>query len=145
MPTTLPTSAIIDHLPTARDAAHTAIDTDPQPGSNRRVLTPEEKQRWHTATDKAYSWLVEQDELIYDQARWELTMVSPDSGETYTANGACGCTAFAKHQACYHRSAARLVRRSLEAKGHSYGSADLGTRLATARRERVYSEIAELF
>lgn len=39
-----------------------------------------------------------------------LVIASP-SGNVYTANGACQCTAYAYGNACWHRAAARLVRR----------------------------------
>lgn len=153
----LPISAIIEHLSAAYSAALKDIAAS-------KKLTTEAKERWTTATRKAYAWLVKQDSVSYNAATYELTMVSPDSGSVYRANGVCGCAAFAKHNACYHRAAARLVRRSLERvayladaetvataiealedQGHSYDSADLGARLAAKRRERVYSDVQELF
>lgn len=39
-----------------------------------------------------------------------LLTLSP-SGEIYRANSECQCRAFANHQPCWHRAAARLVKR----------------------------------
>lgn len=109
----LPIAQIIEHLPQVRDAALVAIAADTK-------LTDAMKERWVKATHKAYGWLVEQDALDYDADTGELTMVSPDSGKEYVANGSCGCEAYNDGIAyrgipdpCYHRSASRLIRRCL--------------------------------
>jgi hypothetical protein len=44
-----------------------------------------------------------------------MLIQSPDSAEVYEANGACQCKAFEFRKACWHRAAARLWKRYLEA------------------------------
>lgn len=132
---TLPISAIIDQLPDARDAALAAIAANTK-------LDDKAKERWVNATNKAYSWLVEQDQLDYDAETHELTIVSPDSGATYIANGICACTAFAQHQACWHRSASRLTRRALERQQTQQRQAVVDR---LTERRKTYAEMEELF
>lgn len=95
---TLYTADLIDDLTAAVDTARDAAQNSP---------------RWTNAINTAWSWLLEQDELTYDLDRHELAVHSP-SGNTYHANGTCQCKAFEKDAACWHRAAARLVRRALE-------------------------------
>ena len=92
------------HIAALLDALVAAVDT-------ARAATTD--ARWLNALNTGYSWLLEQDVITFDAARHELTVNSP-SGRVYRANGACQCEAFAKHNACWHRAAARLVRRALE-------------------------------
>ena len=91
-------AALLDQLVAAIDAARIAAAGN---------------KRWSTAIETAASWLLEQDTITFDAERHELTVNSP-SGRTYHANGACQCEAFAQSNACWHRAAARLVRRALE-------------------------------
>lgn len=39
------------------------------------------------------------------------TLILSPSGEIYTANGTCGCKAFANSRPCWHRAANRLLAR----------------------------------
>jgi hypothetical protein len=41
----------------------------------------------------------------------DALLVLSESGEIYRANGACQCKAYANSQPCWHRAAARLVKR----------------------------------
>ena len=85
--------------------------------------------------------------LELDQNPWiergdhGLIIGSP-SGTCYAANGICQCTAFHYGQPCWHRAAARLVRRYHEAQADAQRPplAPLGQRLALARKQ-----MAELF
>lgn len=71
--------------------------------------------RWLNAIDSAWGWLLEQDAVSYDHAAHALRVESAsEAGRFYVANGACQCRAFEQHNACWHRAAARLVRRALE-------------------------------
>ncbi len=68
-------------------------------------------RRWETAIAKAKAELESNPYIHFDGQ--SLLILSP-SGEIYTANGACQCKAFRQHQPCWHRAAARLVRRYAE-------------------------------
>ena len=88
-----------------------------------------------------------------------LVESATELGTIHRANGGCDCQAGERAAArnetavCWHRSARQLVAKMLKQQtreedcryDYHYGSADLGARLATARRERVYSEMQELF
>jgi hypothetical protein len=63
-------------------------------------------KRWLAAIDKAVAG-VESGWIISELAT--CIAVTTESGETYFANGACGCKAFALGQACKHRALARLI------------------------------------
>jgi hypothetical protein len=65
-------------------------------------------RRWETAIVKAKQQIESNPYLHFDGN--SLLILSP-SGEIYTANGSCQCKAFASHQPCWHRAAARLVQR----------------------------------
>ena len=71
--------------------------------------------RWQVALDSAANWLLQQEELTWDDEAHALHVPSASTpGIVYIANGACQCTAFTTHAACWHRAAARLVLRALE-------------------------------
>jgi hypothetical protein len=61
-----------------------------------------------TAIVKAKQQIEENPYLRFDGRA--LLILSP-SGEIYSANGTCQCKAFTQGQACWHRAAARLVKR----------------------------------
>lgn len=93
---------ILDSLVEAVDTARAAA------GDNRP---------WQRAIDAAWDWLLQQDSISYDAATHALRVESATRpGRVYEANGSCSCEAFAKGGACWHRAAARLVRRALEAR-----------------------------
>jgi hypothetical protein len=91
-------AALTDHIADALDIARDLAAGD---------------QRWLNALNTGADWLLQQEQITFCPERHELTVNSP-SGKTYRANGACQCAAFAQHNACWHRAAARLVRRALE-------------------------------
>jgi hypothetical protein len=66
------------------------------------------KRRWETAIAKAKAQLESNPYMHFDGQ--SLLILSP-SGEIYTANGTCQCKAFESGQPCWHRAAARLVKR----------------------------------
>ena len=71
--------------------------------------------RWMTALDSAANWLLQQEELAWDGEAHALHVPSASTpGIVYIANGACQCEAFSKHNACWHRAAARLVKRAID-------------------------------
>ena len=65
-------------------------------------------RRWETAIVKAAQQLESNPYLHFDGDA--LLILSP-SNEIYRANGTCQCKAFQNHQPCWHRAAARLVKR----------------------------------
>lgn len=65
-------------------------------------------RRWETAIVKAKQQIESNPYLHFDG--YSLLILSP-SGEIYTANGSCQCKAYEKGFPCWHRAAARLVRR----------------------------------
>lgn len=69
-------------------------------------------RRWETAIAKAKAQLEENPYMHFDGR--SLLILSP-SNEIYTTNGACQCKAYRSGQPCWHRAAARLVKRYNEA------------------------------
>jgi hypothetical protein len=65
-------------------------------------------RRWETAIAKAKAQLETNPYMHFDGHA--LLILSP-SGEIYEANGACQGQAFQRGQPCWHRAAARLVKR----------------------------------
>lgn len=69
-------------------------------------------RRWEIAIVKAKQQLESNPYMHFDGHA--LLILSP-SGEIYSSNGSCQCKAFAHRQPCWHRAAARLVERYMEA------------------------------
>lgn len=69
-------------------------------------------RKWETAIAKAKQQIEENPYLHFDGRA--LLILSP-SGEIYSANGSCQCKAYEKGQPCWHRAAARLVERYIQA------------------------------
>jgi hypothetical protein len=70
-------------------------------------------------------------------------LIGSPSGNTYIGNGTCQCEAYRRGIPCWHRAAARLYMRYIEAEARAAQSVNLlslGTRLAKAR-----AEMEELF
>lgn len=89
------------------DALCTAVDLAREMAGNN--------QRWLRAINTGWDWLLQQETVSYDHAAHALRVESAsEPGKTYISNGACQCSAFEQHNACWHRAAARLVRRALE-------------------------------
>lgn len=98
--TTVRIGGLMDHLCAAVDAARAKAAND---------------KRWLNALNTAWGFLLEQDTVLYRHEDHALLVTSAsEPGKQYRANGRCQCNAFATHQACWHRAAARLVRRALE-------------------------------
>jgi hypothetical protein len=68
--------------------------------------------RWQVAITKAKQEIEENPYIHLDGDA--LLILSP-SGEIYSANGTCQCKAYVNNQPCWHRAAARLVKRYMEA------------------------------
>lgn len=65
-------------------------------------------RRWENAIVRAKQQLECNPYMHFDG---DALLVLSESGEIYQANEACQCKAFAKGQPCWHRAAARLVKR----------------------------------
>jgi hypothetical protein len=65
-------------------------------------------RRWETAIAKAKAQLETNPYIHFDGQ--SLLILSP-SDEIYSANRTCQCKAFRSGQPCWHRAAARLVKR----------------------------------
>jgi hypothetical protein len=130
---TVPTAAILDSLCDVVDQARVS-----------EQLTPS----WRTALDAAYDWLLQQDTIEYSNTDHALRVESAtEPGKFYVANGACQCESYVKAQqgkgqgVCWHRAAARLVRRALAANAEYQRATAL--RIAAsiaAQRKRVSDE-----
>jgi hypothetical protein len=68
--------------------------------------------RWQAAIVKAKQQFEENPYMHFDGQA--LLILSP-SGEIYSANGSCQCRAYRSGQPCWHRAAARLVERYMQA------------------------------
>ena len=68
--------------------------------------------RWQTAIAKAKVQIESNPYLHFDG---DALLILSDSNEIYRANGTCQCKAYANDQPCWHRAAARLVKRYNEA------------------------------
>jgi hypothetical protein len=68
--------------------------------------------RWQTAIAKAKQQLESNPFMHFDG---DALLILSDSNEIYRANGTCQCKAFRNNQPCWHRAAARLVKRYNEA------------------------------
>lgn len=78
--------------------------------------------RWLRAIDSAYDYLLQQDVLSYDAAAHALRVESAsEPGKVYESNGDCQCRAAELGNPCWHRAAARLVRRAFELRALALG------------------------
>lgn len=77
------------------------------------ALAPNGK-RWTNAIAKATLQIESNPFMTYQHDSHSLLILSPESGEIYTANGTCQCKAFEAGQPCWHRAAARIVTRYIE-------------------------------
>lgn len=68
--------------------------------------------RWQTAIARAKQEIESNPYLHFDGS---ALLILSSSNEIYTANGTCQCRAYEHHQPCWHRAAARLVKRYNEA------------------------------
>lgn len=65
-------------------------------------------RRWETAIVKAKQQ-IESNPFMHFDGR--ALLILSDSNEIYTANGTCQCAAYRNRKPCWHRAAARLVKR----------------------------------
>jgi hypothetical protein len=98
--TTIRTADLLDWLADAVDTAR----------ASTAPLT------WQNAISAAWDYLLQVDEISYDISQWAIRVESATRpGRCYVANGECSCEAFTRGQGvCWHRAAARLVRRAME-------------------------------
>lgn len=66
-------------------------------------------QRWINAIARATVELETNPHMTYRHDSHSLLILSPESGNVYSANGTCGCKAFELGYPCWHRAAAKLV------------------------------------
>lgn len=98
---TLDTAHLLDALVEAVDAARETASVSPS---------------WLRAIDSAYDYLLQTESIQYDLTACAIRVESATTpGTFYESNGDCQCAAFTKGKGiCWHRAAARLVRRALE-------------------------------
>lgn len=80
--------------------------------------------RWTNAINRAVTEIETNPFLSFDETHKSLLICSP-SNKIYSANGVCQCKAFELGQPCWHRAAARIVRRYLEAEAQTEHLSDL--------------------
>lgn len=101
--TTLKTADILDAIVEAVDAARAKMTANQASGT------------WFVAVDKAYDYLLQADTIAYDLGHYAIRVPSVSMpGVSYISNGHCQCQGFVHGGACWHRVAARIVRRALE-------------------------------
>ena len=86
----------------------TQLEIATQEAFDRATEAPKDSRRWQTAIARA--WKEFQTNPYLDWQDNALLILSP-SNEIYRANGTCQCRAFSNGQPCWHRAAARLVKR----------------------------------
>jgi hypothetical protein len=74
-------------------------------------------KRWGVAIAKAKQQLETNPYMHFDGDA--LLILSPESNQIYRANGTCECIAYTRYgQPCFHRAAARIVKRYYEQTSH---------------------------
>jgi hypothetical protein len=104
------------------------------------------KPAWVRAIEKAADLLASG---VYAYEDDDAVVILSYSGETYRANGTCGCAAYAAKRPCWHRAAAKLVVRYREAeaaRSNAVGLPEPGAPVpvvesAEAERARLIAEI----
>ena len=88
--------------------------------------------RWKRAIEKAATWLMAQEALVFDGDTNELIGCNSATGDrVYTPTPlSCQCEAFAKSAPCWHRAAALLVKRAAGLKAKAQIE-DVARRMAT--------------
>lgn len=79
----------------------------------RAKASAADSPRWVAAIERAARELT--DNPFIEALDDHTLLLASASGECYTANGVCGCSAFNFKQPCWHRAAARLYQRYVEA------------------------------
>src|SRR5688572_30679322 len=77
--------------------------------------------RWLNAIERAVAELAENPYISRQDGH--LLIASSSSDKIYSANGSCQCIAFEYGEACWHRAAARLVRRHDEMRAYELADA----------------------
>ncbi len=80
---------------------------------------------WVRAIEKAAEQV--HDNPYISETENGLLVLSATGGEIYHANGKCQCKAYARGMACWHRAAAKLVKRYREAVAAQAASALIRT------------------
>ena len=70
--------------------------------------------RWFTAIEKAVAEIESNPFMHYDTEQQHLILLSQVTNKTYETNETCQCKAYYVGNPCYHRAAARLLRRYYE-------------------------------
>jgi hypothetical protein len=107
--------------------------------------------RWLNAITKAVTELLSNPLIARQDGH--LLVASRSTTAIHTANGSCTCPAFAYGEACWHRAAARLVRRHDEVQAYNQQISQAAERMivavgADATRARwatAQQEIDELY
>ena len=68
--------------------------------------------RWQTAIARAKQQIESNPFMHFDG---NALLILSDSNEIYSANGSCQCRAYRNRKPCWHRAAARLIKRYAEA------------------------------
>jgi hypothetical protein len=79
---------------------------------DKATSAPKDSKRWQNAIAKAWEQLQSNPYLEWQDDA--LLILSP-SNEIYRSNGTCQCRAYELGYPCWHRAAARIVQRVLEA------------------------------
>lgn len=72
------------------------------------LVNASDSRAWSNAIRRAAEELEANPYIAYQEGS---TLILSPSGEIYTANGSCGCKAYANSRPCWHRAANRLLVR----------------------------------
>ncbi len=87
------------------------IDQDRMEEVAQQAFDKTNSLRWQTAIAKAKRQIEDNPFMHFDG---DALLILSDSNEIYRANGVCQCKAYEKGFPCWHRAAARLVKRYME-------------------------------
>lgn len=120
------------------------------------AANPDTSKGWGKAIQFAYEWLMDvwadEGQLVFDADGALLVNSATEPGRVYHANGLCDCEAFERSMSfhgksgiCWHRAAARLVKRMQERQqaGRQQAAISIGTR--RARAAEALALVNELF
>jgi hypothetical protein len=81
---------------------------------------------WQRAVSRAWDYLLQVEAVEYDAEAHAIRVESATRpGRFYVANGECSCEAYTRGDGvCWHRAAARLLRRALELRAMAQASAE---------------------
>jgi len=126
--TTIRTAHLLDFIVEAVDNAREAASVSPS---------------WLRAIDSAYDFLLQADAISYDLDHHAIRVESAtEAGVFYVSNGDCQCRAFTHGKGiCWHRAAARIVRRALDLQAEA---AQLAADLADEQADRDAESAVEV-